>query len=331
MRAPYRRLALLVLTLALAAGGPGHGQTLPEGARLLRQEGSSRGEVFVATAPWTPAAGAALSRISGAVTVASWQIPSPGLTTLDLGMTLQAALEAEGFVPGFSCVAAECGGFDFRFAIPVFPEPDMHVDLGDFRYLTFRRESEAGAEHRILLISRGPDSLYAQISSVLPAQIAGAMSRPPVALPQFPQPGPLALPDAPAAAPEAVTEGDLVARLLAEGHAVLEDLVFARGSAELRPGDYASLSALGDWLAANPAVRVTVVGHTDATGSLAANLSLSLRRAQSVRDWIAARHALPAGQLSAEGIGYLAPRATNQTAEGQSRNRRVEVIVTSTP
>ncbi len=38
-----------------------------------------------------------------------------------------------------------------------------------------------------------------------------------------------------------------------------------------------------------------------------------------------------AKQMDAQGAGYLAPRATNQTAEGQAQNRRVEVMLTSTP
>lgn len=333
MRAPTWRLAPLALTLALAAGGPGHGQTLPEGARMLRQEGSSRAEAFLASAPWRPAEGAALTRVTGAVTTTSWQIPAQGLTTLDLGAHWQAELAAEGFSPGFACTASDCGGFDFRFAIPVLPEPDMHVDLGDFRYLTFRRDGAAGTEHRIVLISRGPGSLYAQITTVLPAapSAPGQRRQERPAQPLLTLDDPVALPEPP---PDQTTAGagpGLVERLTSEGHAVLEDLVFARGSAELQPGDYASLATLGEWLAANPAVRVTIVGHTDATGGLAANLALSLRRAQSVRDRIAARHDLAAGQVQAEGAGYLAPRASNQTAEGQARNRRVEVIVTSTP
>lgn len=326
MRAAATCLAALGLTLALVAGGRGLGQTLPEGAQLLAQEASSRAEALLATAPWSAAGGVAPDRVAGAVTTASWQIPAPGLSTLDLGLHWQAELLAEGFTPGFACVAAGCGGFDFRFAIPVLPEPDMHVDLGDFRYMTFRRDGPSGAEHRAVLISRGAGALYAQITTVLPA--------PPVNAPPAGPPGaePLALADAAPETPkaEAPVPG-LIALLTGQGRAVLEDLDFASGTADLSPGDYASLDTLGEWLAANPDARVTLVGHTDATGGLAANMALSLRRAQSVRERIASRHDLAAGQVQAEGVGYLAPRASNLTAEGQALNRRVEVVLTQAP
>jgi OOP family OmpA-OmpF porin len=75
---------------------------------------------------------------------------------------------------------------------------------------------------------------------------------------------------------------------------------------------------------------VALVGHTDALGSLAGNTDLSRARAVSVRERLIAEYAVPAAQLTAEGVGYLAPRATNQTEDGRARNRRVEAIVTST-
>ena len=73
-----------------------------------------------------------------------------------------------------------------------------------------------------------------------------------------------------------------------------------------------------------------LVGHTDAVGGLAANVSLSKRRAESVRAVLISRHGIPAAQVSADGVGPLAPRASNLDAAGQAQNRRVEVFVTST-
>jgi outer membrane protein OmpA-like peptidoglycan-associated protein len=50
-----------------------------------------------------------------------------------------------------------------------------------------------------------------------------------------------------------------------------------------------------------------------------------------VRQWLIDRYQIPAARMDAQGAGYLAPRATNQTAEGRQKNRRVEVMLTSTP
>jgi OOP family OmpA-OmpF porin len=72
---------------------------------------------------------------------------------------------------------------------------------------------------------------------------------------------------------------------------------------------------------------VALVGHTDAEGGLAANIDLSRRRAAAVRDRLVAQHGIAAERLSAEGVGWLAPRATNATEAGREANRRVEAVV----
>ncbi len=95
-------------------------------------------------------------------------------------------------------------------------------------------------------------------------------------------------------------------------------------------GDFASLTGLAAYLAANPDARVTIVGHTDATGALDGNVVLSRRRAQSVVDRLVQDYGVAAGRLSAEGAGYLAPRASNLTEAGRAENRRVEAILTPT-
>ena len=94
---------------------------------------------------------------------------------------------------------------------------------------------------------------------------------------------------------------------------------------------YASLSALSAWLKANPTRHVTLVGHTDASGGLPANITLSRQRAQSVRAALIASYAADPSLIDAQGAGYLAPRASNETTEGRTQNRRVEVMLTPTP
>jgi OOP family OmpA-OmpF porin len=132
-----------------------------------------------------------------------------------------------------------------------------------------------------------------------------------------------------APAPASAPTGDIGAAIEAEGHASLDDLGFASGKGALEPGDYASLRSLAAWLIAHPDMTVVLVGHTDATGGLAVNVALSKARAAAVRQALIAA-GVPGGQVAAEGVGYLAPRASNLTPEGQAQNRRVEVVLTST-
>ena len=123
----------------------------------------------------------------------------------------------------------------------------------------------------------------------------------------------------------------MAARLASGQPVVLEDLVFPSGSSELAQGDYPALRALAGWLRDDPARKALLVGHTDASGSQAANLRLSKARAESVRQWLIATLSVDAAQVTADGAGFLSPRASNATEDGRRQNRRVEVIATSTP
>jgi OOP family OmpA-OmpF porin len=124
--------------------------------------------------------------------------------------------------------------------------------------------------------------------------------------------------------------GDFGARLEADGRVILSDLSFDTGSAQLGEGSYSSLRALAEYLEANQGRRVALVGHTDAEGSLDGNITLSRRRAGSVLERLVSDYGTRRAQLDAQGMGYLAPIATNLTAEGREANRRVEVIIVST-
>ena len=73
-----------------------------------------------------------------------------------------------------------------------------------------------------------------------------------------------------------------------------------------------------------------MVGHTDAVGGLDGNVALSRRRASSVRDRLVGKYGVAGAQVTSDGVGFLSPRATNLTEAGRERNRRVEVILTST-
>ena len=137
-------------------------------------------------------------------------------------------------------------------------------------------------------------------------------------------------PEASSSVDKAETDSAIGAALDGVGVAVLDDLDFASGAATLTNGDYPSLAAVAGWLEANPDGTIALVGHTDASGSRAANVALSERRAEAVAEVLVQTFGADPARVAAEGVGFLAPRATNQTEEGRQQNRRVEVIVTST-
>lgn len=295
------RLAALGLALLVPLPVQALELAIPGAAELLVEESTPSGRYALPVGPW---AGGALpvQVVEGMVTRQVWRVPGSG----DPGVTgaLRDRLEAMGLALVLDCEARECGGFDFRFATEVLPPPAMQVDLGAFHFLAAKGD---GPQAVGILTSPGDGATFVQVITVAPgAPEAGGL-----------HPGP--------AAPQPA--GDLGAALEATGRAVLADLVFPSGSAQLGEGDYPSLAALALWLAADPSRRVALVGHTDAQGGLEGNITLSRRRAASVLERLATTLDVPRRQMQAEGAGWLAPVATNLTPEGREANRRVEVVL----
>ena len=104
------------------------------------------------------------------------------------------------------------------------------------------------------------------------------------------------------------------------------DISFATGRADIEPAFRPVLDRFAQSLRANPGTEVRIVGHTDATGSDAINDPLSLQRAASTRSYLADRGVDPA-RIQVAGRGAHEPIASNATAEGRARNRRVEIYV----
>ena len=258
----------------------------------------------------------------GEVIQQAWKIAASGLTSLQILDPLKQQLADVGFEVVFECETEACGGFDFRFETDVMPEPVMHVDLGDFRFLAAKRTAGNQPEYISLLVSRSQSAGYIQLMRV------GEPSETSELVTSTKNP---ALTTGGETIEIAATQNLPLDRALEEtGHFILEDLLFETGSSNLGAGSFASLSTLATYLQNNPTRTVAVVGHTDAVGTLAANIALSKMRASSVMERLVSELGVDTAQISAEGNGFLSPRSSNQTDEGRAQNRRVEVIVTST-
>ncbi len=104
------------------------------------------------------------------------------------------------------------------------------------------------------------------------------------------------------------------------------DISFDVGRADIKPNFRSILDTFAQGLVRNPAARVSIIGHTDSTGSDAINNPLSVNRAASVRDYLTAR-GVPAAAIAIDGRGSREPVASNDTADGRARNRRVEIFM----
>jgi outer membrane protein OmpA-like peptidoglycan-associated protein len=107
-----------------------------------------------------------------------------------------------------------------------------------------------------------------------------------------------------------------------------DEVSFDVNSAIVKPSFKPSLAKVADVLKRYDS-KMTVVGHTDSTGSESYNQQLSERRAEAVRAELV-RDGVPAERLGAMGRGESEPRADNGTASGRAQNRRVEILVQST-
>ncbi len=103
---------------------------------------------------------------------------------------------------------------------------------------------------------------------------------------------------------------------------------FASGSAELTADEEKILTSLGQALgsATLKPCCFEIQGHTDSTGSATFNKRLSERRAQAVIDYLAEHHTIDRDRMMPRGLGKSQPLASNETAEGRAKNRRVQIV-----
>jgi len=112
------------------------------------------------------------------------------------------------------------------------------------------------------------------------------------------------------------------------GATAVLNVLFASNSDRILPAYYDDIAKLGQALSPILAsgANVRIEGHTDSLGSDQYNQRLSLKRAESVRRYLVQQFALPPERLLAAGFGKSQPIAPNDSPEGRSQNRRVQVV-----
>ncbi|MEM7269939.1 MAG: OmpA family protein [Pseudomonadota bacterium] len=233
-------------------------------------------------------------------------------STLEAIRNYEARLEELGFEQVYQCDDKTCGGFDFRFNTYIVDPPAMRFDLADFRFLAASRAEDAS--HAAVLTSRQGEKLFIQVVEVS-GEAAPITMTPPEEAPQ------------PQAKPGTARLFALARRLTEVGHAPLEGIAFQAGSAELTEDSAPALEQAAQILKGRPDLKFLVVGHSDNQGDLELNLKLSKERAASVAAALAAIDGVGEDQLTAHGVGFLSPRATNASDEGRAQNRRVELVL----
>lgn len=107
---------------------------------------------------------------------------------------------------------------------------------------------------------------------------------------------------------------------------ILKDIIFEFGKWELTKNEIPILDSLADYLDKRIEFDLLIIGHTDSIGNVQSNLTLSLRRAEKVKEYLIDKGILPE-RIVTKGLGSSMPIASNKTDEGRAINRRVEIQI----
>ncbi|MEO6847225.1 MAG: OmpA family protein [Chthoniobacterales bacterium] len=123
-----------------------------------------------------------------------------------------------------------------------------------------------------------------------------------------------------------VSAQEMAQQIDTNGKVALYGIYFDFNKADVKSESDATLEQIGALLAAQPRLKLLVVGHTDAVGNFETNRTLSQRRAEAVVAALIKRYKIDPKRLFPVGVSFAAPVATNTTEEGRAKNRRVELV-----
>jgi len=235
-------------------------------------------------------------------------------STLEILRNYQAALEAAGFETLYTCGGGDCGKlFHWIF----YKEMEQRIlstktsggafDIPqDLRYLAAKGAVAGKTVHISVLVAfdGGFGKLSKQPVTLLEVIESEAMDTGMVTI------------DA-----EAMAKG-----IDATGHIAIYGVYFDTNSADIKTESSPTLEEISKLLGDRPNLKLLVVGHTDNQGDYDYNMGLSGRRAEAVVRALTGQYEIDETRLRSAGVGYLAPVASNDTAAGREKNRRVELV-----
>lgn len=260
-------------------------------------------------------------RVEGKITLLYYRLPE-GRSSLEVLRNYQASLETKGFRVAYTCATSNGSCYENRpgrttgtapydFALAFDANPELPRLNGDFirnyfrenaRYLLARLARPEGVVHVAIVIAEDSNrGNFAFIRVVETKEMEASKIN--------------------------FVTADAMRRALSDqGRISLYGIQFDFDKDSLREESTATLVEIASLLKADPSLRVSVIGHTDAKGSDGYNLDLSSRRALKVVAALTDQYGIEASRLQARGAGASEPIAANDSEAHRALNRRVELI-----
>ena len=236
--------------------------------------------------------------VEGKITRIRYRVPE-GVSTLEVFRNFEVRARDSNYDIVFSGGPEEIRDYAFKYQHPVEILGESGIGNG-IHYFLASKEVEGATDHLSVLVAP-----HGGGQGVIVGLIA-AESEP--------------------MATQMVDAEQMALSLEETGRVALYGIYFDHDSATLKAESKPTLDEIARLMNANPEYNVIVVGHTDNAGAFDYNMSLSKRRAQAVMEALIESYGIAAARLTSDGVGYLAPAATNTSDAGRALNRRVELV-----
>lgn len=246
-------------------------------------------------------------KLEGKLTSITYRAPE-NRSSLEVFRNYQAALQDAGFVTIFTCSQADCGGREFNH---VLSPRNYYMGFGEYY---------ADQHYTFVRLQRPEGDVYASVYSVLNKAGGGPDQNRSLVQLEVMELKPMEK------RMVVLNADEMNNDLAVDGKVAVYGILFDLDQDTMRPDSEPQLKEIARLLEMTPSLKVLIVGHTDAQGSLQYNRDLSMRRARSIAAALANSHGIAADRMVAEGVGMAAPVASNRTEEGRALNRRVELV-----
>jgi len=266
-----------------------------EGSYIKKYNRVDFDEYRIFTAPVTSnKAREKYTTLEGSITRIAYYAPK-GVSILEAQLNYENRMKESGFGMVFSCGSKECGGTNLSHSI----EQYIGLDAFNMRYAVAKKVTPKFETHVVVATSTdGSKITKTQVIIIESAVMQDKM-----------------------------IDASAMAKAISEtGSIAIYGIYFDSGKSVIKAESIPILKEIATLLKNQPSMKLIVVGHTDNQGSYSYNISLSKQRALSVVREMVKKYGIKATRLSDDGVGYLAPVASNRTEEGRAKNRRVQLV-----